>query len=114
VICNTCGRFFRSQKEWYAHNPFSVCKSLTVRVKKVDAQLLFCFNFSDIYNQFSKRFPMIENDAIILYDSDTRPLPKELLLIDLCNKKLQALLETLLIREIELCKRFMGVTDNEP
>jgi hypothetical protein len=114
VICNTCGRFFQSQEEWYAHNPFSACKSLTVRVKTVEAQLLFCFNFSDIYNQISKRFPMLENDAIILYDSDKRPLPRELQSTHLCNINPQALVEVLLLREIELCKRLMEVTDNEP
>ena len=114
VVCTTCGRFFQNQNEWFKHTPFLTCKSMKARVKTIKAQLLCCLNFADLYNQFFKRFPMIENDAIILYDFDTRPLPRELQLTNLCNINLQALLEALLIGEIELFKRIMEVTDNEP
>lgn len=114
VICNTCGMFFHNQEEWYAHNPFSICKSLTVRVNKVKAQLLCCLDFADLYNQFYKRFPMLESDAIILYDSDNKPLPRELQSTYPCNIKLQNLAKVLFLRELELYKRLMEVTDNEP
>ncbi len=57
---------------------------------------------------------MLESDAIILYDSDNKPLPRELQSTYPCNIKLQNLAKVLFLRELELYKRLMEVTDNEP
>jgi len=114
VVCNTCGRFFENQSDWYAHNPFSSCKSLTVRVNTVKAQLLCCLGFGEVYNQLFNKYPMAKDNAVVLFDSISKPFSSEFGPNALHGLKPDDLVKLLLQREIELCKKLKEVLKSEP
>ncbi|MEW6624994.1 MAG: hypothetical protein AB1420_18065 [Bacillota bacterium] len=113
VICNTCGQFFQNQEGWYAHNPFSRCKRLSVKVYEAKAQLLCFLDFKEIYSQFFMKYPVGRDNSLVLFSSKIKPFPKELGLNPLQNLKGNELVEIFLKKEIEICNKLVEVLTGE-